>query len=81
MPSAFGAEQIAAPSGADVAFVLDAMGPDGPTLIQHADFSAADEMGRPSRSARLVQGGRRRAGDAAGDAGPPKPTTAVRAHR
>lgn len=58
MPSAFGAEQITAPSGADVAFVLDAMGPDGPTLIQHADFSAVDEMGRPvAISTRLLQGG------------------------
>jgi hypothetical protein len=57
MPSAFGAEQIAAPSGSDVAFALAAMGPDGPTLIQHADFTATDEMGRPvAIGTRLLQG-------------------------
>jgi hypothetical protein len=47
MPSAIGAEQIAAPPGADVAFALTAIGPEGPGLIQRAVFTASDDTGRP----------------------------------
>jgi hypothetical protein len=59
MPSAFGAEQVAAQPGSDVAFALTAMGPDGPALIQRADFTAADDTGHPiAISTRLLQGGK-----------------------
>jgi hypothetical protein len=47
MPSAFGAEQIPAPPGADVAFALTAIGPQGRRLIEGAFFSASDESGSP----------------------------------
>jgi hypothetical protein len=47
MPSAIGAEQVAAPPGADVAFALTAIGPEGPGLIQRAVFTASDDTGRP----------------------------------
>jgi hypothetical protein len=47
MPSAFGAEQVPAPAGADVAFALTAIGPEGPGLIQRAVFTASDDTGRP----------------------------------
>jgi hypothetical protein len=47
MPSAIGAEQVAAPPGADVAFALTAIGPEGPALIQRAVFTASDDTGRP----------------------------------
>jgi len=47
MPSAFGAEQVAAPAGADLAFALTAIGPEGSRLIQRADFIASDDTGRP----------------------------------
>jgi hypothetical protein len=58
MPSAIGAEQVAAPSGFDVAFALTAMGPDGPAMIQRAVFTASDDTGRPvAVSTRLLQGG------------------------
>jgi hypothetical protein len=46
MPSAFGAEQIPAPAGADLAFALTAVGPQGPGLIQAAKFTASDDTGR-----------------------------------
>lgn len=46
MPSAFSIEQIPAPAGADVAFSLTAIGPDGPQLIERAEFTASDEAGR-----------------------------------
>jgi hypothetical protein len=56
MPSAFGIEQVAAPSGFDVAFALTAIGPDGPALIQHAVFTASDDTGRPvAVSTQLLQ--------------------------
>ena len=58
MPSAIGAEQVAAPPGADVAFALTAIGPEGPGLIQRAVFTASDDTGRPVPvSTRLVEGG------------------------
>jgi hypothetical protein len=58
MPSAFSAEQVAAPSGFDVAFALTAIGPDGPALIQRAVFTASDDIGRPvAVSTRLLNGG------------------------
>jgi hypothetical protein len=58
-PSAFGAEQVAPPAGSDVAIALTGIGPDGPALIQRADFTAADDMGRPvSISTRLLPGGK-----------------------
>lgn len=47
MPSAFGAEQIAAPPGSDVAFALTAIGPDGQAMIQHSAFTAWDDSGQP----------------------------------
>jgi hypothetical protein len=47
MPSALGVEQVEAPPGADVAFALTAIGPDGPELIQGAAFTASDDTGRP----------------------------------
>jgi len=39
MPSAFSAEQIPAPAGADLAFALTALGPDGSELVRRADFT------------------------------------------
>jgi hypothetical protein len=58
MPSALGIEQVAAPPGADVAFALTTMGPDGPALIQRAVFTAFDDTGRPvAVSTRLLMGG------------------------
>ena len=58
MPSAIGAEQVAAPPGADVAFALTAIGPEGPGLIQRAVFTASDDTGRPVPvSTRLVGDG------------------------
>jgi hypothetical protein len=47
MPSAFAAEPIAAPAGADIAFSLTAIGPEGAELIRRADFTASDDTGRP----------------------------------
>jgi hypothetical protein len=47
MPSAFGAEQVPAPAGADVAFSLTAIGPQGSELIRRADFTASEDTGRP----------------------------------
>lgn len=46
MPSAYSAEQIPAPAGADLAFALTALGPDGSELIRRADFTISDETGR-----------------------------------
>jgi hypothetical protein len=58
MPSAIGVEQVAAPSGSDVAFALTTMGPDGPALIQRAVFTASDDTGRPfAVSTRLLLSG------------------------
>lgn len=45
MPSSFGIEQVDAPGG-DVAFLLTAIGPGGPAIIEQADFTATDEFGR-----------------------------------
>jgi MFS family permease len=47
MPSAFAAEQIPAPAGADVAFSLTAIGQEGSELIRRADFTGSDDTGRP----------------------------------
>jgi hypothetical protein len=47
MPSVIGAEQVPAPPGADVAFALTPIGPEGPGLIQRAVFTASDDTGRP----------------------------------
>lgn len=47
MPSAFSIEQVPTPDGADVAFAVAAIGPDGPQLISQARFTASDETGRP----------------------------------
>jgi hypothetical protein len=58
MPSAIGAEQVAAPPGADVAVALTAIGPEGPDLIQRAVFTVSDDAGRPvPASTRLVGDG------------------------
>ena len=58
MPSAIGVEQVAAPSGSDVAFALTALGPDGPALVQRALFTASDDTGRPvAVSTRLLLSG------------------------
>jgi fumarate reductase subunit D len=58
MPSAIGVEQVSAPTGADVAFALAAIGPEGPALIQRAVFTASDDTGRPvAVSTRLLLGG------------------------
>jgi hypothetical protein len=58
MPSAIGAEQIAAPPEADVALALTAIGPEGPGLIQRALFTASDDTGRPVPvHTRLVEDG------------------------
>lgn len=46
MPSAFGIEQVPAPPGADVAFMLTAIGPEGPQVIRRSDFTASDDRGR-----------------------------------
>jgi hypothetical protein len=47
MPSAFSAEQVPAPAGADVALALTSIGPEGSRLIQRAFFTASDDTGRP----------------------------------
>jgi hypothetical protein len=47
MPSAIGAEQVAAPPGSDVAFALTAIGPEGQKMIEHSVFTAWDEGGQP----------------------------------
>ena len=47
MPSAFSAEQIDAPTGADLAFALTAIGPDGSEFVRRADFTTSDDTGRP----------------------------------
>jgi hypothetical protein len=47
MPSAIGVEQVAAPPGADVAFALTAIGPEGQDLIKRSSFTARDDSGRP----------------------------------
>jgi hypothetical protein len=46
-PSAFSVEQVPAREGADVAFALTAIGPEGSRLIQRALFSASDDTGHP----------------------------------
>lgn len=46
MPSAFGAEQVPEPEGADVALALTAIGPEGSRRIQRAVFAASDDIGR-----------------------------------
>jgi hypothetical protein len=64
MPSAFGAEQVTAPAGTDVAIALTVIGPDGPRVIEHAQFAAFDDTGHPVPvDTRLVS-----ADDAAGGA-------------
>jgi hypothetical protein len=57
MPSTFGAEQVDAPPGSDVAFALTAMGPDGLKAIEHSAFSASDEIGQPVSVATSVVAG------------------------
>jgi hypothetical protein len=58
MPSAIGIEQVAAPGGADIAFALTALGPDGGELINQADFTASDDAGHPvAISTRWLLGG------------------------
>lgn len=47
MASAFSLEQVPARAGADVAFALSAIGPEGSLLIDRASFTAADDTGRP----------------------------------
>jgi hypothetical protein len=47
MPSAFSAEQVPEPTGADVAFALTAIGPEGSGRVQRAVFTASDDTGRP----------------------------------
>jgi hypothetical protein len=47
MPSAFSVEQVAAPAGADIAFTLAAIGPEGAELIRRANFTVSDDTGRP----------------------------------
>jgi hypothetical protein len=47
MPSAFSAEQIPAPAGADLAFELTAIGPDGSAFVREVDFTTSDDTGRP----------------------------------
>ncbi len=57
MPSAIGIEQVAAPGGADIAFALTGLGPEGGELINQADFTAFDGAGRPvAISTRLLNG-------------------------
>jgi hypothetical protein len=57
-PSAIAAEQIAALPGADVAFSVTAIGPEGAELIKRAVFTASDETGRPVPvGTRLADGG------------------------
>jgi hypothetical protein len=46
MPSAYSVEQIPAPAGADLAFALTALGPDGSDLLRRADFVVSDEAGQ-----------------------------------
>ena len=47
MPSAFSAQQVTAPAGADIAFALTAIGPQGSELIRRANFTVSDDTGRP----------------------------------
>jgi hypothetical protein len=47
MPSSFAVEQIPAPTGADIALALTAIGPDGSEFVRRADFTASDDIGRP----------------------------------
>ena len=57
MPSAIGIEQAPAPLGADVAFSLTAIGPEGFDMIRRARFDASDQSGRPlAVQTRLVGG-------------------------
>jgi hypothetical protein len=57
MPSAFGAEQIAAPPDADVAFALAVIGPEGGEQIQRSAFTVWDDTGQNVPvSTRLVKG-------------------------
>jgi hypothetical protein len=58
MPSTFGAEQVTAPPGTDVALALTAIGPEGLGLITHAVFTASDDTGRsvPVRTRSVEEG-------------------------
>lgn len=47
MPSSFGIQQVQTPGGGDVAFLLTAIGPDGPAIIEGSDFAVTDAYGRP----------------------------------
>jgi hypothetical protein len=58
MPSAFGAEQVAAPRGADVALQLTALGPEGREMMQRAIFTGWDDTGRPVPISTSLVGGR-----------------------
>lgn len=62
MPSAISAEQVPEPPGADVAFALTAIGPDGPNILRRSLFTVFDEIGRPALARTHV------AGDAMADA-------------
>jgi hypothetical protein len=58
MPSAFTAEQVTAPIGADLALALTALGPDGDQMLHRASFAASDSANRPVRVGfRLVEEG------------------------
>jgi hypothetical protein len=41
------AEQVTAPPGADLAVALAGIGPQGSSMLRHASFVAADNLGRP----------------------------------
>lgn len=47
MPSVISVQQTTAPPGADVAFALTALGPEGAGLFERADFTVSDDANNP----------------------------------
>lgn len=55
MPSVISAEQVTAQSGTDLAFALNAIGPEGARLFDHAAFTVADDTGRQVPAATRIE--------------------------
>ncbi|WNG86740.1 hypothetical protein C6A87_023500 [Mycobacterium sp. ITM-2016-00317] len=47
MPSVISAEQVTARPGTELTFTLNAIGPEGVRLFEHAAFTVVDDTGRP----------------------------------
>lgn len=56
MPSVISAEQVTAPLGADLAFALNGIGPDGGGVLNRAEFAVTKETGQPVPASTRIAG-------------------------